>query len=239
MADAHYEDPRLARLYDVFDDDRSDLDLYVGIARELGADRVVDLGCGTGTLALRLASLGLTVLGVDPALASLDEARSKPDADRVDWRHADATDLPPWNADLVTMTGNAVQAVLGDGWPTTLAGVHGVLRAGGTFAFESRVPERRAWEAWTPERTRLHRDVPGLGTVQTWIEVTEVALPLVSFRGTYVFPDGSRLTSDSTLQFRGLDELRASAEAAGFVVDDVRDAPDRAGLEHVLLARRP
>jgi 2-polyprenyl-3-methyl-5-hydroxy-6-metoxy-1,4-benzoquinol methylase len=80
VPDAHYADPRLARLYDVFDDDRSDLDLYVALAGELRADRVLDLGCGTGTLALRLAGLGHTVLGVDPADASLDVARAKPGA---------------------------------------------------------------------------------------------------------------------------------------------------------------
>src|SRR3954454_19519033 len=107
MPDAHYENPRLARLYDVFDDDRADLDLYVGIARELGAGRVVDLGCGTGTLALRLADGGHAVLAADPALASLEVAQSKPGADRVTWLHGDATALPEWDADLVTMTGNA------------------------------------------------------------------------------------------------------------------------------------
>jgi hypothetical protein len=136
------------------------------------------------------------------------------------------------------MTGNAAQAVLGAAWPATLTGVHGALRPGGVLAFESRVPERRAWEGWTPERTRLRRDVPGIGTVESWVEVTEVALPLVSFTGTYAFPDGTRLTSDSTLQFRGLDELVADTAAAGFELVEVRDAPDRPGLEHVLLARR-
>jgi SAM-dependent methyltransferase len=238
VPDAHYEDPRLARLYDVFDDDRSDLDLYVDLADELGATRVLDLGCGTGTFALRLAGLGRTVFGVDPAGGSLDVARGKPGADRVSWRHGDATDLPAWGVDLATMTGNAVQAVLGAAWPATLRGVHGALGAGGTFAFESRVPERRAWERWTPEATRQRREVPGVGAVERWVTLAEVDLPLVSFVGHYLFPDGSLLTSESTLQFRTVDELRASAEAAGFVVDDVRDAPDRPCLEHVLLARR-
>jgi hypothetical protein len=45
------------------------------------------------------------------------------------------------------------------------------------------------------------------------------------------------LTS-STLRFRSLDEIDASLAACGFVVVDVRDAPDRPGKEHVVLAER-
>jgi SAM-dependent methyltransferase len=239
VVDELYADPRLAVLYDVFDDDRSDLDAYVDVAVGLGARRVLDLGCGTGTLALRLADLGIEVLAVDPAGASLDVARAKPGAERVTWHLGDATDLPPRPADLVTMTGNAAQAVLGTDWPATLVGVRAALRPGGTFVFESRVPERRAWEGWTPARTRLRRDVPGRGQVETWAELLDVRLPLVSFRHVYVFPDGTRLTSRSTLAFRSRAELVASAEAAGLVVTEVRDAPDRPGLEHVVHARRP
>lgn len=78
--DAAFADPRQAVLYDVFDDDRSDLDAYVAIAREVGARRAVDVGCGTGSLAISLAEEGIHVIGVDPAAASVDVARSKPAA---------------------------------------------------------------------------------------------------------------------------------------------------------------
>lgn len=47
VPDALFADPRLALLYDVIDDDRSDLDAYVAIATELGATSVLDVGCGT------------------------------------------------------------------------------------------------------------------------------------------------------------------------------------------------
>jgi SAM-dependent methyltransferase len=238
VPDALFSDPRLAVLYDVFDDDRSDLDLYVGLLAELGARSVLDLGCGTGTLALRLADRGLEVVGVDPALASVDLARAKPGAERVEWRHGDAGSLTGVAVAAATMTGNAVQAVLGDAWPATLRAVSAALQPGGHFVFESRVPARRAWEGWTPERTRQRRLVPGIGPVETWAELREVAEPLVTFRHTYVFEaDNATLTSDSTLEFRTLDQLTAQAEAASFDVVDVRDAPDRPGLEHVLVCR--
>lgn len=78
MPDALYADPRLAPCYDSFEPDRADLDAFVSLAGSSSAERVLDVGCGTGCLALRLAGLGLTVVGVDPAFASLDVARSKP-----------------------------------------------------------------------------------------------------------------------------------------------------------------
>ena len=56
--DATFADPRQADLYDIFNNDRSDLEAYVTIANEVEAHRVVDVGCGTGSLAVRLAELG-------------------------------------------------------------------------------------------------------------------------------------------------------------------------------------
>ncbi len=44
------------------------------------------------------------------------------------------------------------------------------------------------------------------------------------------------LRTDSTLRFRGRDELAQSLEESGYVVDEVRDAPDRSGREFVFVA---
>ncbi|MEU7881788.1 class I SAM-dependent methyltransferase [Microbispora bryophytorum] len=71
MPDPIFAHPRLAAVYDAFDGDRADLDACLAIADELGADRVLDVGCGTGCLAILLADSGRTVMGVDPAEASL------------------------------------------------------------------------------------------------------------------------------------------------------------------------
>ena len=70
--------------------------------------------------------------------------------------------------------------------------------------------------------------------------MTAIRGDLVSFRSIFTFEaDGTTLTSESTLRFRQRDEVADSLMAAGFVVDDLRDAPDRPGRELVFVARRP
>lgn len=241
VPDAIFADPRLARVYDPLDPDRSDLDVYAAMAAEFGARTVLDVGCGTGTLACLLARNGLDVTGVDPAAASLGVARGKPGAGAVRWLHGDATALPPMQADLATMTGNVAQVFVTDQeWAATLAGVRAALRPGGRLVFETRDPARRAWLGWTRERSLRQADVPGTGVVRTWSELTEVRLPLVTFRSFVEFgAAGEVLTSESTLRFRGRDEVAASLQAAGYRLDEVRDAPDRPGLEFVFVATRP
>ncbi|GAA3706307.1 class I SAM-dependent methyltransferase [Microlunatus aurantiacus] len=235
--DATFADPRQAELYDVLDPDRGDLDAYVALAEELGVQRVVDVGCGTGCLAVRLAELGLTVVGVDPAAASLDVARAKPYADRITWIHGDATALVGLveDADLVVMTGNVAQVFVTDEeWHATLAAVWSSLRPGGWFVFETRRPEVRDWETWSSPPTPV--TLPDGRTAVQSCTVTDVALPLLTFEG-WTEIDGRRLSSTSTLRFRERAEVLADLERAGFQVSDVRDAPDRPGKELVFLAR--
>lgn len=241
VPDDLFEHPRLVAIYDALDPDRSDLDEYAAIADELGARSVLDVGCGTGTLALLLADRGLDVTGVDPAAGSLAVARAKPAAERVRWIHGDATTLPAMQVDLVTMTGNAAQAIVDPtDWQATLRGEYEALRPGGRLVFETRVPAYRAWREWNRAQSYRSTDIEGVGTVESWVEVTEVSGPLVSFRGTWVFAsDREVLTSDSTLRFRERAEVEAALVAHGYAIDDVRDAPDRPEREFVFLARRP
>ena len=81
-------------MYDCLDDDRSDLDAYVGIVTEKGATSVLDVGCGTGTLRV-IWGLRISVVGLDPAEASLHVSRRKPGAGSVRWVLGGVADLPP------------------------------------------------------------------------------------------------------------------------------------------------
>lgn len=235
--DAAFADPRLAVLYDFFDDDRSDLLMYDDIVREVGASAVVDIGCGTGSLAVRLAARGVHVVGVDPALASLDVARSKPHADRVEWIHGDASQLVGRcaEADLAVMTGNVAQVFVDDSdWSQTLHAVRSCLHADGWFVFETRRPEARDWEHWDLPPTSVTLPTGEVSVV--WRTVTVVAMPLVTFESATIV-DGQPVKSISTLRFRARAEIEGDLAAHGFRVHDVRGAPDRPGKELVFLTR--
>ncbi|MCX4459875.1 class I SAM-dependent methyltransferase [Streptomyces sp. NBC_01340] len=241
MADECFRHPRLAAIYDPLDPDRTDLDAYVRMTEEFKARRVLDIGCGTGVFALLLADRGIEVIGVDSASASIDVARGKPGSERVRWICGDAAALPSLRVDLATMTANVAQAIVDpQAWKETLRGAYEALRPGGHLVFETRDPARRAWEEWNRETSYGVTEIPGVGAVESWVQLTEVSWPLVTFRWTYVFgADGQMLTSDSTLRFRERLEVEAQLVAQGYVVEGIRDAPDRPGKEFVFLARRP
>lgn len=235
--DGYYR-ARLAALYDPLDPDRSDLDAYVDIVHEFGVRRVLDLGCGTGTFALMLVNKGIHVIGVDPDEDAIGVARYKPDAGAVEWIVGDATSLPPVSAGMVTMTANVAQYFLTDDeWSAALDGIRNALLPGGYLVFESRRPDARAWDGWTPERTHVSADVEDIGHVEAWQEVLDVTGHLVTFRSSHRFDDGAVIEVDTTLRWRTEEELRLSLAAAGFETLEVRDASDRPGREFVFIAR--
>jgi SAM-dependent methyltransferase len=179
-------------------------------------------------------------LGVDPAGASLEVARSKDETAAVTWIHGDVTTVPALDADLAVMTGNVSQVFLtDDDWAQALRAIHAALRPRGYLVFETRRPEYRAWQGWAADTGTVILDVPGIGPVERRQEITSVALPFVSFRYTYRFlADGAVITSDSTLRFRDRDEVESSLTAHGYQVLDVRQALDRPGREFVFIVRR-
>jgi ubiquinone/menaquinone biosynthesis C-methylase UbiE len=69
---------------------------------------VVDVGCGTGTFAIGMAAArsDARLIGVDGDPEILARARSKPGAERVEWRDGLAGELPlpDRGADVVTMS---------------------------------------------------------------------------------------------------------------------------------------
>lgn len=243
MPDAIFDHPRVARVYDPLDPDRTDLDSYVNVVDEFNATKVLDVGCGTGTLACRLARRNIQVQGVDPAVSSIAVARSKPWADQVQWIEGTMLDVVSDTThhshyDLATMTANVAQVFLTDEeWQSTLEAIRSCLRPGGHLAFESRRPSDRGWERWTKELTREVVNIPGEGPVESWVQVTSIENELVSFESPTIFhADGERIDSTSTLRFRTESTLCDSLLDAGFVAAQVRDLPYAPGRGWLIVA---
>jgi SAM-dependent methyltransferase len=216
--DIHYTDQRLAALYDAMNPPGADTGFYLGLAT--GASRrVLDLGCGTGQIAAALAGRGHDVTGVDPAAAMLAVGRRRPGGERVAWVEGDARDVALGRPfDLIVMTGHAFQVFLTDAdIGAVLATARAHLAPGGRFAFETRNPAARAWEGWTPDRTR-RRVVPDHGSaVETHIAVTAVADGIVRFETHHRFAaDGTVLVSHSALRFLDQPALATHLAHAGF-----------------------
>lgn len=220
--DLHYVDPRLVDLYEIENPRGADTDFYIRLAADLNARHILDLGCGTGLLTRELAVNGRRVVGVDPSPAMLAYGRRQPGAERVQWVEGDASALGTPAADLALMTGNVAQIFLDDDeWAAVLRHIHDALRPGGRLAFESRNPDDRGWERWTPEATLARFDSPH-GPVESWVELLSVEEGRVRFEGHTVFTaTGEALVAGSELRFRSRVELTASLTDAGFTVEHV------------------
>ena len=156
QADEIFDDYSFAALYDDFNRWAPSDEFYLATARQIGGP-VLDVGCGTGMLACRIAAEGLSVVGVDPADAMLRVARSRTGAARVRWVHSDGQSLRlPDRFGFIYMTGHAFQALLTDGDAVAvLKTMAHHLSGKGCIAFDTRNPLRREWESWTPENASV------------------------------------------------------------------------------------
>ncbi|TSA87415.1 class I SAM-dependent methyltransferase [Deinococcus detaillensis] len=220
--DLHYLDPRLVALYDTDNPHGADTDFYLRLASKIGAQRIIDLGCGTGLLTRQLAVSDWWVVGVDPAPAMLAFARQQPQAERVEWREGDSRVLGTPQADLALMTGNVAQVFLeDDDWAAALSDLHVALAVGGVLAFESRNPERREWETWHRDATFERLNTPD-GPLETWLDVTHASQGRVSMLGHNVFTEtGEDLVVGSELRFRSHEELITSLTDVGFGIEHI------------------
>ncbi|VXB72866.1 conserved hypothetical protein [Burkholderia sp. 8Y] len=220
-----YADPRLVALYDTLNPAGPDTAFYVALADSEA--HVIDLGCGTGLLACELAKEGYRVTGVDPSPQMLKIARGRPFGDRVTWIEGDSSALPfVGAADLLLMTGHVAQVFLDDAsLLATLSAARRALRPGGRIAFESRNPAARAWENWTPERSRRRIESADGRAVEVWQERHARPDPLTTGRvafTTHARFDGETETlhAKSELRFRSRDELAHLLTRAGFAQTD-------------------
>ena len=211
-----YQNSQIAEIYDSINSRGRDTDFYVSLAGERTC-RVLDLGCGTGTLCCALAELGHRVTGVDPAAAMLDVARRKAHAELVEWVECSAqTYRSDRRFDLIVMTGHAFQILLTDDEAlAVLATMRRHLAERGRVAFETRNPR----VDWVGEWAGRQRTLRGGQLVET-LKVTRADGEFVSFQTTYGLADAA-LSTSSTLRFPSLEHVEALIARSGLVVREV------------------
>jgi ubiquinone/menaquinone biosynthesis C-methylase UbiE len=215
-----YHDPELAQFYDWDCPWTPDFDWFASLVAD--ARSVLDLGCGTGIFTAELAARGADAVGVDPAAAMLDIARTRIGGDKVTWVEADARGLDLGRRfEAVVMTGHALQALLTRADRATVLGtIARHLEPQGRFFFDSRNPAARPWENWTLEKTRVIRTHPAFGTVERWYDARlEEPGDIVRLDMSYRTAKGRAYSATSRLAFPTHAELSDLILAAGLRVD--------------------
>jgi SAM-dependent methyltransferase len=220
--DEIFADEAFARLYDAFNPWGPGDDFYLALARESGGP-VLDLGCGTGMLATRIARDVSAVTGADPAKAMLQVARTRPGAERVGWIEADARALDLGRRfRLIYLTGHAFQVFLTD--DDALAMLRAAARhllPGGRLAFDTRNPAAEAWLTWTPVESAETADIPGSGRVEESVDTSfDEATGIAHITHRYRFVDrGGEQVGHSRIRFIDRDHVVRLVEKAGLQVE--------------------
>lgn len=222
---ARYGD-HIADIYDALYGGQFDTEMPATVLAELArGGRALELGIGTGRIALPLAARGVAVHGIDASAAMVARLRAKPGGLAVPVMIGDFADVGvDGEFDLVYVVFNTFFALLTrDDQVRCFRNVAVHLRAGGVFVIEAFVPD-------------LARFARGQSTVATRVEIDRVVLDV-----TLHDPAGQRITAQHVhlsesgvrlypvqLRYAWPSELDLMAQLAGLRLCDRWDGWDRA-----------
>jgi SAM-dependent methyltransferase len=218
MPDEHL-DPETAADYDRSVAERfsaGEIAPAVRLLAELAGDGVaVEFAVGTGRLALPLADIGITVLGIDASEPMLAQLAAKPGAERIDVSVGDMTTTQVCvDAALVYLVFNTITNLRSQRQQVDCfrnAAAH--LAPGGRFVIETGVPQLRRLP---PGDTIIAFDVsPNHVGFDEYIDLVEQ----ISVSHHY-FIDGQRArTSSAAFRYVWPSELDLMAEMAGMELE--------------------
>jgi len=200
---------------DVYDEWYADLEVDEPVAAltEL-ADRgpVLELGVGTGRLAIPLAASGLTVYGVDASAAMVAVLKAKPGGEAVRVTVGDMAGPEPGGPFSLVFA--AVNTFFGafqrvEDQQACMRSVARRLAPGGRFVLEAFVPE--------PDRTGHNVAVRQLGVDRVVLTITVTDVAAQTARGQFVeLVDGERVRLRPwSIRWCTPDQLDAMAATAG------------------------
>ncbi len=233
------------RIAAVYDDRPEVVRQVVGVdllARLAGPGPVLELGVGTGRVALPLAARGLEVHGIDASRAMVRRMHAKPGGDAIAVAIGDMADLPtpggPYS--LVFVVFNTFFAILSQSEQVRcFENVARAMVPGGRFLIE----------AFVPDLSRFDR---GQRTSTTHLSVDEVAIDATMYDATEQRVDGQHLVLRDgepvrmlpvSLRFAWPSELDLMARLAGLELESRRggwhDEPfTSASATHVSVYRK-
>jgi len=205
----------------------------VGFWRRIAAaaeGKILELGTGTGRIAIPLARDGIALTGIDRSAAMLDRARRR--VSRLRLRRGLTLTLGDMRAlpfrrgafRLVMAPYGVLQSLTREpDLAAALASVHRVLTAGGRFVIDL-VPDLVEWEEYQGKRTlsgRMGRETR-VSLVESVRQDPRRRLTIFDQRYTTV-RGGRRAVHDFSLTFRtvSVQGMRRRLERHGFTVDAV------------------
>ena len=139
---------------------------YAGI--EPG-QRVLDVACGPGVVAITASRLGAQVTGLDLTPELLDAARenARIAGVSVDWREGDAEALP-FDADTFDVVTSQYGHIFAPRPDVTIAEMLRVLKPGGVIAFSSWPPELYVGRVFALTSRYMPPPPPGVSSPSQW-----------------------------------------------------------------------
>ena len=189
---------------------------------QLLPSHILDLGCGTGTVAILLAREGWTVVGVDVSKGMIAEARRKAAAAGLEilFVEEDLRALSPARGFNAAISLYDVFNHLGatEDLYSAFSGVHRVLLKGGLLIFD--VNNARGYHRlWRDQETLRHQDF-----TMVLDNAYDASLRRAVSRVRVTFNDGREVLEETIVQkYFQEKEIRSALDAVGFDVLEVED----------------
>jgi SAM-dependent methyltransferase len=210
---------RIAEEYDDFYGDVLQTDETVAFLAELAGDGpVLELGIGTGRVALPLADKGIEVHGIDASQRMIDQMRAKPGGDKIPVNIGDMADLdaPRDMYSLVYVVFNTFYAMLTqEDQVKCFARVAEHLVPGGRFVLRGFVPDLERYS----RRQNTQVEKIDADEIRTGFAQLDPVTQTIKSQ-TVVIKNGQTMTYPAFLRYCWPGELNLMAQLAGLDLED-------------------